>query len=128
MLTKMLANAMRSRLAGCLSLKLARLAAPGGSKKHWRQPSKLEWITEGLGDLKRVIRQNHIHSVAVPPLGSGNGGLDWGEVRQQVERILGGLEDVDVVVYEPTEKYQNVAKRTGVDKLTPARALVADMI
>jgi len=98
------------------------------TKKHWRPPSKLEWITEGLGDLKRVIRQNHIHSVAIPPLGSGNGGLNWSEVRQQVERVLGDLEDVDVVVYEPTEKYQNVAKRTGVDKLTPARALVAEMI
>jgi O-acetyl-ADP-ribose deacetylase (regulator of RNase III) len=98
------------------------------TKKHWRQPSRLEWITEGLDDLKRVIQQNHIHSVAVPPLGSGNGGLHWSEVRQQVERILGDLEDVDVVVYEPTEKYQNVAKRTGVEELTPARALVAEMI
>ena len=98
------------------------------TKKHWRQPSKLEWITEGLGDLKRVIQQKHIRSIALPPLGSGNGGLIWREVRQQVERVLGDLEDVDVVVYEPTEKYQNVAKRTGVDKLTPARALVAEMI
>jgi O-acetyl-ADP-ribose deacetylase (regulator of RNase III) len=98
------------------------------SKKHWRQPSKLEWITEGLGDLKRVIHQKHIRSIALPPLGSGNGGLDWSEVRQQVERVLGDLEDVDVIVYEPTAKYQNVAKRTGVDKLTPARALVAEMI
>jgi O-acetyl-ADP-ribose deacetylase (regulator of RNase III) len=98
------------------------------TKKHWRQPSRLEWITEGLGDLKRVIQQKHIRSIALPPLGSGNGGLNWGEVRQQVERVLGDLEDVDIVVYEPTEKYQNVAKRTGVDKLTPARALVAEMI
>jgi len=98
------------------------------TKKHWRQPSKLEWITEGLDDLKRVIQQKHIRSIALPPLGSGNGGLDWREVRQQVEHILGDIEDVDVVVYEPTEKYQNVAKRTGVDKLTPARALVAEMI
>ena len=78
--------------------------------------------------MKRVIQQKHIRSIALPPLGSGNGGLNWREVRQQVERVLGDLEDVDVVVYEPTEKYQNVAKRTGVDKLTPARALVAEMI
>ena len=98
------------------------------TKKHWRQPSKLEWITEGLGDLKRVIHQKHIRSIALPPLGSGNGGLDWSEVRQQVERVLGDLKDVEVIVYEPTEKYQNVAKRTGVEKLTPARALVAEMI
>ena len=98
------------------------------TKKHWRQPSKLEWITEGLGDLKRVIEQKHIHSVALPPLGSGNGGLNWSDVREEVERVLGDLENVEVVVYEPIEKYQNVAKRTGVEKLTPARALVAEMI
>lgn len=98
------------------------------TKKHWRQPSRLEWIIEGLSDLKRVIRQNHIHSVALPPLGSGNGGLNWSEVRQEVERVLGDLENVDVVVYEPIEKYQNVAKRMGVEKLTPARALMAEMI
>jgi O-acetyl-ADP-ribose deacetylase (regulator of RNase III) len=98
------------------------------TKKHWRQPSKLEWITEGLGDLRRVIEQNGIRSIALPPLGSGNGKLGWREVRQEMERILGDLKDVEVMVYEPTEKYQNVAKHTGVEKLTPARALVAEMI
>jgi hypothetical protein len=98
------------------------------TKKHWRQPSKLEWITEGLVDLHRVIRENQIRSLALPPLGSGNGGLDWSEVRPEVERVLGDLEDVDIVVFEPTAKYQNVAKRTGVEQLTPARALIAEMI
>ena len=98
------------------------------TKKHWRQPSRLEWITEGLGDLRRVIQQKGIRSIALPPLGSGNGRLEWGEVRREVERVLGDLKNVEVMVYEPTEKYQNVAKRTGVEKLTPARALVAEMI
>jgi O-acetyl-ADP-ribose deacetylase (regulator of RNase III) len=84
------------------------------TKKHWRQPSKLEWITEGLDDLKTVIQQNHIHSVALPPLGCGNGGLNWSQVRQQVEHVLGDLESVDVVIYEPTKKYQNVSKRMVV--------------
>jgi len=98
------------------------------TKKHWRQASRLEWITEGLVDLRRVIQQKGIRSVALPPLGSGNGKLEWREVRQEMERILGDLKDVEVVVYEPTERYQNVAKHTGVEKLTPARALVAEMI
>src|ERR1700730_18295283 len=64
------------------------------TKKHWRQPSKLEWITEGLGDLRRVIQEHNIRSVALPPLGTGNGGLDWNEVRPEVLRILGDLENV----------------------------------
>jgi len=98
------------------------------TKKHWRQPSKLEWITEGLEDLRTIIQENAIRSIALPPLGAGNGGLDWSEVRPEVERVLGTLEGVDILVYEPTAKYQNVAKRTGVEQLTPARVLMAEMI
>ena len=98
------------------------------TKKHWRQPSKLEWIVEGLKDLRRVIQDNGIRSIALPPLGSGNGGLDWSDVRPEIERVLGDLGDVEIQVYEPTAKYQNVAKRTGVEKLTPARVLIAEMI
>jgi O-acetyl-ADP-ribose deacetylase (regulator of RNase III) len=98
------------------------------SKKHWRQPSKLEWIVDGLGDLRRVVEEKGIHSIALPPLGCGNGGLDWSDVRPEIERALGPLGSVDVLVFEPTAKYQNVAKRTGVMKLTPARALVAEMV
>lgn len=98
------------------------------TKKHWRQPSKLEWIIEGLGDLRAVIREHEIRSIALPPLGAGNGGLDWAEVRPEVVRALGNLEGVDILVFEPTAKYQNVAKRTGVEQLTPARVLMAEMI
>ena len=98
------------------------------TKKHWRQPSKLEWIVEGLKDLRRVVEENGIHSIALPPLGCGNGGLDWSEVRPEIENVFAALPDVDVWVFEPTPKYQNVAKRTGVMNLTPARALVAEMI
>jgi O-acetyl-ADP-ribose deacetylase (regulator of RNase III) len=98
------------------------------TKKHWRNPSKLEWIIEGLGDLRRIVEEHQIRSIAVPPLGAGNGGLDWSEVRPEVERILGDLKGVEVLVFEPAIKYQNVAKRTGVEQLTPARALIAEMI
>jgi O-acetyl-ADP-ribose deacetylase (regulator of RNase III) len=98
------------------------------TKKHWRQPTKLEWVVEGLQDLRHVILERGIHSIAVPPLGCGNGGLAWSEVRAQIESALGDLDDVDVLIYEPTSSYQNVAKRSGVAKLTPARALVAEMV
>jgi O-acetyl-ADP-ribose deacetylase (regulator of RNase III) len=98
------------------------------TKKHWRQPSKFEWIAEGLKDLRRVIEEKGIHSIALPPLGCGNGGLEWSDVRPEIARALAELHDVDVWVFEPTPRYQNVAKRTGVMKLTPARALVAEMI
>jgi O-acetyl-ADP-ribose deacetylase (regulator of RNase III) len=47
------------------------------TKKHWRSPSKLEWIREGLKDLVRVINEHGITSIALPPLGCGNGGLKY---------------------------------------------------
>lgn len=97
------------------------------TKDHWRNPSKLTWIIEGLDDLKGAIQRHNIGSIAIPPLGSGNGGLDWNEVRPRIVAALGDM-DVRVVVYEPTSTYQNVAKREGVEKLTPARALVAELV
>lgn len=98
------------------------------TKQHWRSPSKLEWVEEGLQDLRRFIVDNGVKSIAVPPLGAGNGGLDWAVVRERIEATLGDLEGVEILVFEPTEKYQNVAKRTGVEKLTPARALIAELV
>src|SRR5688572_9765584 len=38
------------------------------TKKHWRQPTQVEWIEAGLVDLKRVIRSKGIRSIALPPL------------------------------------------------------------
>ncbi len=97
------------------------------TKQHWRAPSRMEWIVEGLQDLRRVLLANEVKSVAIPPLGSGNGGLEWADVRAQIEAALGDL-DIDILVFEPTKQYQNVAKRSGVEKLTPARALIAELV
>ncbi|MDZ5646120.1 macro domain-containing protein [Nitrospirillum sp. BR 11828] len=97
------------------------------TKQHWRGDSKIEWIIGGLQDLRRFLIENKVESIAIPPLGAGNGGLDWAEVRPQIEEALAGL-DTEILVFEPTEKYQNVAKRTGVEKLTPARALIAELV
>ena len=98
------------------------------TKKHWRHSSKMEWIDEGLEDLKRFLVSNGVHSIALPPLGSGNGGLEWQKVRPRIEAMFHDLPEITAIVYEPTAKYMAVAKREGVEKLTPARALVADLV
>ncbi|MHC2432760.1 type II toxin-antitoxin system antitoxin DNA ADP-ribosyl glycohydrolase DarG [Bradyrhizobium sp. USDA 4451] len=98
------------------------------TKQHWRYPSKIEWIKDGLQDLVRFIREHKVKSIALPPLGSGNGGLDWNDVRPLIVAALGDLQDVQVIVYQPTGRYQNVAKPSGVEKLTAARALVAELV
>lgn len=98
------------------------------TKQHWRARTRMEWIEEGLEDLKRVIREQGIRSVALPPLGCGNGGLKWEQVRPRIDAVLEGLAEVRVVVFEPAGEYQNVAKRAGVEALTPARALIAELV
>src|SRR5262249_40079134 len=56
------------------------------TKKHWRNPSRIEWVSQGLEDLLRVIRELRIQSVALPPLGAGSGRLDWDLVRAEIDR------------------------------------------
>lgn len=98
------------------------------TKKHWRQPSKLEWIRDGLTDLRVVVQERGIHSIGLPPLGCGNGGLAWTDVRPLIEQALGDLPNVDVLLYEPTSEYHTPRKLRGTEKLTPARALVAEAV
>jgi O-acetyl-ADP-ribose deacetylase (regulator of RNase III) len=71
------------------------------TKRHWRGKSRIEDIESGLHALVAEIRQRGIRSIAVPPLGSGLGGLDWREVRPRIVAALGTLADVEVTVFEP---------------------------
>ena len=97
------------------------------TKKHWRNPSRLDWIEHGLSLLRSFIDTKNVRSIAIPPLGAGNGGLEWEDVKPRIANALADL-DCEIVVYEPTESYQNVVKRHGTEKLTPARAMMAEMI
>jgi len=77
------------------------------TKKHWKGKSRMEDIETGLQSLVDEIRRLGIRSIALPPLGCGNGGLDWGVVRRMIERKLKSLDDVDVVVFEPAGAPEN---------------------
>ena len=96
------------------------------TKKHWRSPSQLDYIKQGLASLIEVIRDRQIQSIAVPPLGAGLGGLDWATVRALIERSLSSLTEVEVWVFEqkgapPAEAMRN---ETVKPKMTPGRAAV----
>lgn len=71
------------------------------TKRHWRGKSRLEDIEAGLQALVQAIQQLEITSIAIPPLGCGNGGLDWADVCPRIEAALGSLKNVQVIVYEP---------------------------
>lgn len=92
------------------------------TKKDWRKPSEYSYIEEGLRDLINVIKEYHIISIAIPPLGSGNGGLEWEKVKKLIEKRISHL-DIDIFVYEPTAQIKEYLKKERI-KLTDARALL----
>lgn len=100
------------------------------TKRHWRGKSRLEDIEAGLEDLADVIQRYDIRSIAIPPLGSGLGGLEWGEVRPRIEKALEPLTDVRVVVYEPggPPAAKNMAHIREVPKMTAGRAALVELI
>ena len=96
------------------------------TKTTWRKPSEYSYIEMGLKDLKDKILEYHIESIAIPPLGSHNGGLDWNVVKQMIINQLSEL-NCDIILYEPNEAIIELMKSERV-KLTPARAMLLYML
>ena len=96
------------------------------TKTDWRLPSEYQYIEAGLTELVKVIKKEKIKSIAIPPLGSGNGGLDWNKVKQIMEKHLSDL-DCEIHIYEPSVAIKEVLKKERV-KLTPARAMLLSVL
>ena len=76
------------------------------TKLHWKDPSNIEYIEEGLQTLGVAIQLEEIKSIGIPPLGCGLGGLDWKDVKPLIDKYLSGFEYsnyVEIVVFEPFE-------------------------
>jgi O-acetyl-ADP-ribose deacetylase (regulator of RNase III) len=100
------------------------------TKRHWRGKSQIEDIDAGLKDLVRDVKELGIRSIALPPLGCGNGGLDWEDVRPRIERAFAALPEVDVRLFAPsgTPAPQKQEIRTARPKLTPVRAALIKLL
>lgn len=78
------------------------------TKDKWREKSNIEYIEKGLNELVKLIGQLSIKSIAIPPLGSGNGGLVWADVKKVLEKKLFVISDtVEILVYEPSKNYSS---------------------
>lgn len=100
------------------------------TKRHWRGKSRIEDIDAGLGALAEEIRRRGIRSIALPPLGSGLGGLQWPEVRARIEAALGDLGDVRVIVFDPTGAPVDgkAFRARKVPGMTPGRAALVALM
>ncbi|MDB5986776.1 MAG: macro domain protein [Nevskia sp.] len=100
------------------------------TKRHWRGKSRIEDIESGLVALAATIRERGIRSIAIPPLGSGLGGLDWEAVKTRIEATLQALTDVRVSVYEPKGAPESDTMRHArkVPTMTTGRAALVELM
>lgn len=97
------------------------------TKEQWFRKSQYKFIEDGLKDLVHVIETKKLKSVAIPPLGAGNGGLRWDKVKNMMFNYLSELKDVDLFIYEPNAAIKKILQNENVKKeikLTPARAML----
>ncbi|MFI5200775.1 MAG: macro domain-containing protein [Candidatus Kapaibacterium sp.] len=95
------------------------------TKKEWYQKSSYSYIESGLKELLRIIESETIGSIALPPLGCGNGGLQWDRVKELIEKYL-STSSAEILVFEPQESVRATLAVTDRNvKLTPARAMIA---
>lgn len=97
------------------------------TKRHWKGKSRIEDIESGLEALIDDIKELNITSIAIPPLGSGLGGLPWVQVRKLVQQKMNTLEGVQVIVYEPGD-FQVQTKALNAPRMTASRAITIKLI
>jgi len=100
------------------------------TKRHWRGKSRMEDIDAGLNALVETIRQYNIRSIAIPPLGSGLGGLDWSDVKPHIKSRLQPLTDVRVFLYEPhgAPATERMVHNREVPTMTAGRAALVELM
>jgi O-acetyl-ADP-ribose deacetylase (regulator of RNase III) len=100
------------------------------TKVHWRGESNIEYIEKGLRDLVMQVKRLGIKSIALPPLGCGNGGLDWHTVKRLVFDVFKDQPNVQVDLFEPkgAPPPQEMVNRTEKPKLTSVRAAVVKVV
>ncbi|WP_027002990.1 type II toxin-antitoxin system antitoxin DNA ADP-ribosyl glycohydrolase DarG [Hugenholtzia roseola] len=92
------------------------------TKTHWRLPSEYPYIEAGLAALVKTIEESSIKSIAIPPLGAGQGGLEWKNIKQLLEKYLGDL-NCEIYIYQPQTQIVEALEKERVS-LTPARAML----
>jgi len=100
------------------------------TKRHWRGKSEIADIEIGLKSLISDVIRLEIASIAIPPLGCGLGGLDWGAVKPMIEKAFAAVPDVRVLLYEPTgtPTAREMPINTVRPKMTVARALMIKLM
>ena len=100
------------------------------TKTHWKEKSKIEYVKKGLEDLTKKTKELNIRSIAIPPLGTGSGGLDWVDVKSIIENKLRELNDVHIVLFAPSKSPEADKLRieTRKPRMTQGRAFLVSLL
>jgi O-acetyl-ADP-ribose deacetylase (regulator of RNase III) len=100
------------------------------TKRHWKGKSRMEDIESGLVDLAAQIQALGIQSVAIPPLGCGLGGMDWGQVAPRIEKALAGISGLQVHLFPPagTPEAREMVQSREVPVMTQGRAALVTLM
>ncbi len=100
------------------------------TKRHWKGKSKMEDIEAGLKALVNEVNKNKIHSVAIPPLGCGLGGLKWEDVKRKIIEAFQNIPDVRILLYEPigSPAVETMVKTYKKPNMTRGRAALLGLM
>lgn len=93
------------------------------TKNKWREKSEIDYIRVGLSELVNLIILSKIKSIAIPPLGCGNGGLNWADIKPVIIEYLTPVsESIEILIYEPSKYFE--AKSTESPKLNTSHLVL----
>jgi O-acetyl-ADP-ribose deacetylase (regulator of RNase III) len=100
------------------------------TKRHWKGKSKIEDVKSGLVALVSEVKRLHLTSIAIPPLGCGNGGLDWEVVKPLIISAFAELPDLRIMIFEPSgaPAAENMPVATKAPNMTRARAILIKLL
>lgn len=100
------------------------------TKRHWKGKSKIEDIDSGLDALVATVQQYNLTSIAIPPLGSGLGGLDWNEVKPRIVKAFEVLPRIQVILFEPkgAPESDTMKRVKEIPKMTAGRAALLALV
>lgn len=85
------------------------------TKGHFKYPSKLQFISEGLRHFISTYKEHNLDAVVFPKLGTLNGGLDWEVVKHEMEYYLSKI-DIPVYICEDSIPYAEGIEKAMVDR------------
>lgn len=100
------------------------------TKRHWKGMSRIQDIEAGLVALVEEVRRLGVRSIAVPPVGCGNGGLDWKQIEPRIIKAFEAVPDVRVLLYPPigAPVAESMPVGTEAPRMTRGRAMVLRLL